>query len=489
MTTPDPHAQRYDEVPYPNLVHGRSHPRTTGAIAALFSLSPAPVESARVLDLGCAAGMNILAMAADLPRASFVGVDISQGQITTARMMATDLALENVSFLCASFSELGDLAPKSFDYIICHGVFSWVAPPLREVLLREICRLLADDGLAYISYNTYPGWHFGNIVRDLMVREMDPQAPPLERVRAARATLERHLAASEDRSLRRALLTAEHEHLIDHSDSYIFHEYLTPEHHPLWFKDFAALLPPHDLVYVADALPGLILPSTQDARLAHLIEPLTPDQQSDVIEQQHAIDEHLNNRFRRSILARSHHRPTLSLDPGRLARLHLRLPRDHILVSDSGSLAVRDRRGRLIPIQLEAAADALEELRRVSPASAPLSQLAHVDDPASRAVLGTLVGLVFAEAVEATLSPVSCASVLPARPEVTRLNRYQARRGDPIASRLFVSELVGELGLDLIQRLDGHLTIDELVADTGAQRDLVEQHLRTFVERGLLLPA
>jgi SAM-dependent methyltransferase len=486
----DPHAQRYDELPYPNLVHGRSHPRTTGAIAALFSLDPPPVETARVLDLGCAAGMNILAMAADLPQATFVGVDISKNQVDLAREMASDLGLTNITFHCDTFQgeSLARLPDKSFDYIICHGVYSWVAPPLRSAILEVYSRLLADDGIGYISYNTYPGWHFGNVVRELMLRDMDPGSPALARVLAARKALDRQLDASEDRSLSRALLTAERELLGDHSDSYLFHEYLTPEHHPLWFKDFAGSL-------AAFALPGLVLPSTQDGRIAHLMDALSPEDRADPIAQQQAIDDHLNNRFRRSIIARSHHRPALTLDPARLSRLHLRLPRDHLIVTD-GAPSVRDRRGRLIPLQLASARLALEELRRVSPSSLPLTELvdltpqpAHSEAAhAQRALLGTIVGLIFAEALEVTLSPVRCATSLPTHPVVPPLNRYQARRGDPIASRLFVSELVGELGLALVKRLDGHHGVDELVADTGATRDEVEQHLRLFVERGLIEP-
>lgn len=494
----DPHAQRYDEVPYPNLVHGRSHPRTTGAMAALFSLDPPPVETARVLDLGCAAGMNILAMACDLPEATFVGLDISKNQIETARQMASDLGLNNITFHCDTFEgeSLAALPDKSFDYIICHGVFSWVAPPLRQSILNVFGRLLADDGVGYISYNTYPGWHFGNVVRELMLRDMDPTSPALARVLAARQALDRHLDASEDRSLSRALLTAERELLGEHSDSYLFHEYLTPEHHPLWFKDFAGSLGAHGLTYVADALPGLVLPSTQDGRIAHLMEALSPEDRADPIAQQQAIDDHLNNRFRRSVIARAHHRPTLTLDPAKLSRLHLRLPRDHIIVTD-GAPSVRDRRSRLIPIQLASARVALEELRRVSPSSLPLRELVDLgpEPPhteaahAQRALLGTIVGLIFAEALEVTLSPVRCATSLPPRPVVPPLNRYQAHRGDPIASRLFVSELVGELGLALVKRLDGQHGVDELVADTGATREQVEQHLRLFVERGLLEPA
>ncbi len=485
----DPHAQRYDEVPYPNLVHGRTHPRTTGAIAALFGITPPDPSTARVLDLGCAAGMNILAMAADTPTARFLGVDISEAQIAMGNHMATELGLDNIAFRCGSFADLGDLADASFDYIICHGVFSWVAPPLRDVILTLVSRLLAPAGLAFVSYNTYPGWHFGNIVRDLMLREMDPDAPPLERVHSARKTLERHLDAAEDKSLRRALLMAERETLVDHSDSYLFHEYLTPEHHPLWFKDFAALARQHGLAYVADALPGIVLPSTQDGRLAVLLDALPEHDRQDPIAQQQAIDEHLNNRFRRSILVKQPASPTLTLDPNLLSRLHVRLPREHILIREHGGpLSVRDRRSRLIPIHLPAAAEALEALRTASPASVPMTTLCDPSDPANRPLLGTLVGLVFAEVLDVTLTPVRCATTLPSHPAVPRINRFQARRGDPIASRLFVSEIVGELGAMLISRLDGSRCFDELVSELGVSRERIDTMLKTFVERAILLP-
>jgi len=205
------HADRYDDLPYPNLVHGRSHPRATGAMAVLYGLDAPPLEGARVLDLGTAAGANLIAMAAELPAARFVGVDVSPRQIEAGREMVRDLGLDNVSLVCASFDELGDVAALGapFDYVICHGVFSWVRPELQQVILELVARVLGPRGVAYVSYNTYPGWHFGNIVRELMLRETDPDASPLERVLAARRALERHVEASEDKSLRRALLVAE----------------------------------------------------------------------------------------------------------------------------------------------------------------------------------------------------------------------------------------------------------------------------------------
>jgi SAM-dependent methyltransferase len=485
----DPHAERYDEVAYPNLVHGRSHPRTVGALATLYGLDPAPVETARVLDLGCAAGMNIIAMAEELPAARFVGVDISPRQIAAARATAAELGLENVTFECASFDALDNFADGRFDYIICHGVFTWVAPPLRDIILAVTKRLLAPNGVAYLSYNVYPGWQFGQIVRELMWRESDPEKPALERVLDARRTLERHLEAAEEKSLRRALLLAERETLEGHSDSYLFHEYLTPEHHPLYFVEFVKLASAAGLAYVSDAHPGVVLPTTQEPRLRALIDHLPPERRDDPVWQQQMIDEHLNNRFRRSLVVHDHHRPALTLENAH--RLHLRLPREHILVREGDTgLGVRSRRSRLIPIPpfLEAP---LERLRAASPASLPAADLcAHLsEDPQlARASLAILVGLVFAEVLEPTLSPVCCASSLPQRPAVTPLNRLQARRRDPIASRLFASEHVGELGQELVSLLDGTRTVTELCETLSASSDRVEGLLRAFVEHGLLLP-
>ncbi len=487
----DPHAERYDEVPYPALVHGRSHPRTTGALAALYGVPSPAVETARVLDLGCAGGMNILAMAEDLPHATFLGIDISPRQIEEGRESAARLGLNNIDFRCASFEGLDDIAEKSFDYIICHGVFSWVKPPLRKVILDLVKRLLADDGIAYISYNVYPGWHFGQIIRELMWRETDLSKSALERVFEARRTLDRHLEAAEDKSLRRALLLAEKETLEGHSDSYLFHEYLTPEHHPLYFSDFVEIARASGLTYATDALPGIVLPATQDPRIRALIDHLPLVRRDDPIVQQQAIDEQLNNRFRRSLLVHDHHRPGLTLDSAALARLHLRLPREHILVREA-HLSVRSRRGHLIPLH-PSVEPILERLRAASPASLPLAELCdlHAGTPLDislRAILGTLVGLIFAEVLEPTLTPVACASMLPERPNVTPLNRLQAARHTPIGSRLFASDQLGDLGYKLVALCDGTRTVDEITALLEAPRDQVDSLMRALVEHGVLLP-
>ena len=81
-----------------------------------------------------------------------------------------------------------DRSCGQFDYIICHGVYSWVPPAVQDKILW-ICRASADaQGVAYVSYNTYPGWHLRTVVRELMnyhtARFDDPQTKVTRRDRS-----------------------------------------------------------------------------------------------------------------------------------------------------------------------------------------------------------------------------------------------------------------------------------------------------------------
>ena len=146
----------YDEVDYPSHVYPQTHPDRLATIAMLLGMNPVPVEACRVLEMGCGAGGNIIPMAFDLPESSFVGIDLAGSAIAQGRELIAALGLKNISLqqldVMAFPSELGQ-----FDYIIAHGLFSWVPEMVRDRILA-ICRAhLAAQGVAYISYNTYPG--------------------------------------------------------------------------------------------------------------------------------------------------------------------------------------------------------------------------------------------------------------------------------------------------------------------------------------------
>src|SRR5262245_65782503 len=83
-----------------------------------------------------------------------------------------------------------DESERSFDYIIAHGVFSWVPHAVRLRML-ELCRkLLTAHGVAYISYNCYPGYHLRNLEREMMLFHTREMTDPNEQVKQGLSLLQ-----------------------------------------------------------------------------------------------------------------------------------------------------------------------------------------------------------------------------------------------------------------------------------------------------------
>ena len=119
--------------------------------------------------------------------AEFVGVDLSGRQIEIARAAAVSAGIDNVELLCGdALSVLDRRMARPFDYIILHGLYSWVSASVQDALLPFCRRLLSDNGIIYLSYNTYPGWHGRGLVRDLMLRARVDLSDPTDRASAAR---------------------------------------------------------------------------------------------------------------------------------------------------------------------------------------------------------------------------------------------------------------------------------------------------------------
>ena len=178
----------YDDVPYESHPFAQSHPSRLFSIGTLFGMRPTPVQKCRVLELGCAAGGNLIPMADYLPESQFVGIDNAALQIRDGLDTIRQLGLENITLKHASILDV-DAAYGQFDYIICHGVFSWVPESVRLKIL-EICgTLLTPNGIAYVSYNTYPGWHMRGMIRDMMRFHAARFQAPKDRIQQARALL------------------------------------------------------------------------------------------------------------------------------------------------------------------------------------------------------------------------------------------------------------------------------------------------------------
>lgn len=260
----------YDDVPYDGAAQVLSHPNRLAAMARLFGLNPAPPERCRVLDIGCAGGENLIPMAESLPGSEFAGFDYSAREVSIGQAVIAATGISNVRIDQRDILDAPDLG--QFDYIIAHGIYSWVPPAVREALLRLCKASLAPQGVAYISYNALPGSHFKNYVRDMMrfhTRDVDE---PGARVRGA-LDIVRKLAGAvpAGRGPQGALLAFYTSSLEGRSNQGIFHDELSDTNDPFYFSDFAASARQAGLQYLAEPELSSMLVSNLPAHLRAVI--------------------------------------------------------------------------------------------------------------------------------------------------------------------------------------------------------------------------
>ena len=140
--------------------------------------------------------------------------------------MAADLGLSNISLRAA---DLRDLGPDEgeFDYIFAHGLYSWIPADVRDRLLAVCRERLAPQGVAFVSYNVYPGRYPRQMIREILLYHTRAIEDPAQRIAEAR----------------RLLSQIDHEeakHVMEHSDDGLFHDDLAPINDPVWFHEFAA---------------------------------------------------------------------------------------------------------------------------------------------------------------------------------------------------------------------------------------------------------
>lgn len=301
-------ASTYDELPYADYCFARTHPEHLFAVSALCGRTAPPFATARVLELGCARGSNLLPMALDLPGGEFVGVDLSARQIDEARARAERLKLRNVSFRAVSLTEI-DARDGEFDYIVCHGVYSWVDASVRDHILRLCRERLRPTGIAYVSFNALPGWNNLRTVREFLRLHVAPGPAP-KRLESARRALGVYAEAiRNERAPWAVWMRDELAWIAEADDAYVFHEYLETSNDAFYLTDFVAAARAHDLAHLADANLTLAAPALRPG----VADPLALAQ---------SIDFAANRRFRAALLVHQES-ATKSADPANLARLYL----------------------------------------------------------------------------------------------------------------------------------------------------------------------
>lgn len=294
----------YDQLPYSDCPIKVSRPDNLHIIGRLFHLQPAPPANCKVLEIGCAGGANLIPLAYYWPQSQFVGVELSQQQAAQANHIINELQLGNIKVFHQDLMSL-DQSFGQFDYIIAHGVYSWVPAQVQQHLLTLCNVLLAPHGIAYISYNTLPGWEPRNMLRDMMryhARNAAGAAEHLTKSLELLSLLQQGLP--QDGALSELWLKQLAEELLNKPPNYVYHDYLEKHNTPVYFHQFARQAEHHQLQFFAEASLYTMLSSTLTAEAENAL-----DQFEDPIEYEQYMDFFYLKHFRQSLLCHANCNP------------------------------------------------------------------------------------------------------------------------------------------------------------------------------------
>jgi methyltransferase-like protein/SAM-dependent methyltransferase len=405
-------------------------------VATLFGLSAAPPEKSRVLEIGCAEGVHLAALAVLAPGSRHLGVDLDERAVAKGTETISTLGLDNLSLECTDFRELARRSER-YDYVIAHGVYSWVPRQVRDALLSVVRDLLDERGVAYVSFNALPGSHARNMVRDLVLPHVHGLTDSRERIQRAREVAKELLRLPTQPGSAFALLRAELEHFSRASESLVHHDYLAETNESVTVTTFVEHLEEHGLEYIADAgtldcspLAGHPLASTLDAGTEGRLERLA---QLDRLEMR---------RFRQAVVCRKG-ASSRNLDFARASSLWF---------TSSAEPAARGAMQGTEPVRFKCVSGlelettvpsikfALYELGRVWPAALRLDDLAqraaeHLGstlnpEELSRLLLDSAASV----AVRAFARAPRAARTLPSKPAATALARLEATTGSEVTN-------------------------------------------------------
>ncbi len=463
----------YDEVPYPSHPFTQSHPDRLAVIATLLGLKPPRVEYCRVLELGCASGGNLIPMAEALPESTFAGIDLSDRQIGEGQRAIAALGLKNIKLERRSITDIGSDFGQ-FDYILCHGVFSWVPPAVQDHILAVAKRNLALDGVAYVSYNTLPGWHMRGMIRDMMRYHTAPLKDAAERVGQARGLLDflaKSVAGEKDPY--GLFLKSELEMLVQLSDAYLFHEHLEDFNEPLYFYQFAERAKSKGLRYLGEADVSVMVPGHFPAEVAGVLQRLS----TDLVHVEQYMDFLRNRMFRQTLLCHDQHEPRYHLQPEGLTAFQVASPvrptADKPNLHSTEFEQFDSPKGMSISSRDPIVKAALAVLGEVWPESLPFAKVraqararltnSLVQDAATIAEDTRRLGLAFLQfytnsamgLVELRVRPVRASNRLGERPVARPLARWQAAQGPYVTNLLHELVPLPDFERHILQRLDG----------------------------------
>ncbi len=477
VTSSNESTSTYDDVPYESLPFQQSHPDRLATIAKLFGMNPAPIDNCKILELGSAAGGHIIPIAYSYPKTHVVGIDLSQVQIAEGQHMVDALGLNNVELKTMSISDVAEEFGK-FDYIICHGVFSWVPGNVQEDVLRICQNNLTPNGVAYISYNCYPGWHLRGMIRKMMQYHCEQFSDYPTKVAQARAMLNFLVESVPGNDAYGMMLRDELAFLSPQPDPYIFHEFLEDLNKPMYFHDFADWAAKHELQYLGEvdffSMIGTNVPETARQTLASLTDK--------IVNMEQYLDFVRNQYFRQTLLCRSNVQInraltqasilpflascnlTAHINPNSAQIEYFELPNGNRISSlNPISNAAFLHLSKIWP-QYIAIDELFETALKSDFGTSEAIWSPEQTESAKLTLANDLLTLYINNCLSLRTCPVPFVHELSERPKVSELARYLAKEDKRLSNQLHQVVLTDLLGRHIIELCDGTRTSEEILS-------------------------
>lgn len=470
----------YDAVEYPSAALPQAHAGHLYAIARMFGLNPAPAESCRYLELGCGDGIHLIAAAIGLPDATFVGVDLSSVAVERGNQLIAELHLANVSLYAGDLTAWEPPA-SHFDYVIAHGLYSWVPAPVRDAILAVMARSLNPTGIGYVSYNAYPGCYIRRMIWEMMQLHTAASDAPTAKISGA-IELARFLAAGKqpkktDAAL--ALLGPELEDILEDRDPRVlYHDDLGAVNEPVYFHEFMAHARRFGFRFVAEAEPHLMETRGFPTEVAGILNGLAA---KDVLLKEQYIDFLHLRRFRQTLLSLDGGTPREDPDPTRITGLLVsanpKPEADRVDLSPGVPVTFRAARDALIRTDLAIAKAAMLELATRWPGRIPFEELVKLSarqlgrdvQPDDAEALGRLLTAAWMSGlVDLNGHQPRYVEKVSERPVASPLARLQVRTGPFVSTLLHAPMRFDDAPSRLLlQLLDGTRTRDEIAAEVA----------------------
>ena len=479
----------YDNVPYICYPFAQTHPDRLATIGTLLGMQPTPLQNCRVLELGCGDGANLLPMAAAFPQSQFVGIDLAVPAIQQGQAVAAELGIRNLELIRADLLDPTTALGK-FDYIIAHGVYSWVPAAVRDRML-EICReQLTPQGIAYISYNAYPGCYLRQMTREMMQFHVRDMQEPEERVTQGLSLLKFLLCkfpnqADAKANLFGALLTEQ----LDDMEGWrhratIYHDDLADINDPFYFHQFVAQAGQFGLQYLSEANFYETQYHTLPAQVREMLDQFGDE---NILLREQYLDFLKCRTFRQTLLCHQDIKLERTINPQRISEMFISTPAQAVSIAPNLRAGVIEeftgKKGARLQTDFPLAKAALIQLQAAAPTLLKFDELAvearksleisarqehfdigEIEADATQVLAEIMLAAYRSGMIELHLVKPEVATVIKERPEIFKLARWQAGQGNNITTALHQSvEIEDPLSLQLLCLLDGTRNWSELV--------------------------